>query len=100
MEENQTLIYMSKNIAEMAKSIKALAESDIRRQEHEKVQAELNARVIRRLDLLDVEVSNIKLQRASEKQARDFLFKWWPVLLIVMSLLVALVPKYIMKLMN
>ena len=73
---------LSRSMIKMSNSVTTLVESDIRRQEKESRQEEINNRLMIGLSDVTKEVEKIKLSRAEEKQGREALTKWWPVLAI------------------
>ncbi len=77
---------MAKSITQLAENISKLVESDIRRQERESRQQEFNEQMRNRVRNLEDWKQCIDISRAKESQGRDFLMKYWPILLLIGSI--------------
>lgn len=77
---------MAASVDKMAGAVQTLVENDIRKQEREDRQSELNERTSSRILKLEEFREEILIKRAKESPAREFLNKNWPSL---MALIVA-----------
>lgn len=97
-EEVRTEIkQMASSVDKMAGAVQTLVENDIRKQEREDRQVDLNDRTGKRLLKLEEFRENILISRAKESPARDFLNRYWPILSIVAIIATAYVTKTFIK---
>ena len=87
----------SECISELTGVVKALAESDIRRQEREDRQQETNSRIIDDVKVLKEFREDIIVSRAKESPARDWLSKNYPWLVVIAALATAYISKFPIK---
>jgi hypothetical protein len=76
----QHTIVMTDALREMTVSIKTLTESQIRREERESRQAEINTALFKFKRETEQWRQDLDLKRAAEEPARAWLSKWWPTL--------------------
>lgn len=74
---------LAKSTTEMNDSVKKLVEAEIRRQERDTRQEELNIKTNKRLIQLEQWQHDLEIQRAKESQGRVVITKYWWVLLLV-----------------
>ncbi len=97
-EEVRTEIkQMAASVDKMAGAVQTLVENDIRKQEREDRQIDLNDRTGKRLLKLEEFREDILISRATESSAREFLNKYWPILSIVAVVATAYLTKMFIK---
>ena len=74
---------LTANMKELTQAVSKMTTTLAVSEEQKKHQERINENVKFEISSLKKDVTTIKLERASEKQSREFLMKYWPWLLIL-----------------
>lgn len=88
---------MAQSVNKMADSVTALVENDIRRQEREDRQAEMNERINDRIHKLENFREDILIKRGEESTSRNWLMKNYPWLAVLAVIGIAWLSKFPIK---
>ena len=84
---------MADSMSKLSDDLGTLLESDIRRQERETRQQELNQKTDRRLTEIEKWKHSLEISRAKESPGREFLMKYWAFFFVFGSIIVWKVGK-------
>lgn len=88
---------MARSVDKLSNAVQTLVENDIRKQEREDRQAELNDRMGERMLKLENFREEILIKRGEESTSRNWLMKNYPWLVVLVILFAAYITKFPIK---
>lgn len=93
-EVREDLRVMTKSITSLSNSVQVFVTKTAVDVEKENQQKEINKNLLERVGAVEKSQMLMQLERAQEKPSRDFIYKFWPYLLVVSTLMIGVISAF------